>query len=338
MGRYDPTTRGGALANLLASLVGDLGPLPSSPKPRHRGGKLACDSCGKSPPKLLSCGRCNSSFYCGVACQKIHWRQAHWRVCKKHLCEARVREVMTRVGVHRRELVEASLEITGQRVEAACAVASAVLGGTLEPLDDDELIAAFKLVFGTNVKPKHLKYLGRDPSDASVMCHQIYDTLEMRLDGLGCVLDVRTHDSVRDLLRFVYASREVGAFLALADELLTPPFRLEAKCASLDSIRRRVEAAWAHHARSSRPDEELGRETDEHCATLARRDQRARSHGAHGRPAAWLQIRGHWLPKEAAKTLDDVCFEDGRRSPCRRRAAPARQLGLPALPENDILC
>lgn len=226
---------------------------------------------------------------------------------------------MTRLGVHRRELVEACLAVTGQRVDAACALASAYVSGNLETLSDDELIAAFKLVFRTNVKPKHLRELerllpcdSRPPQtkrrrvDLTTLCREVYDQIVASLDGLGCVFCLETHASVRDLLDYVYERwaddprepTKTAAFLALADELLTPP--VKKKLASeLEPMRRRVQAAWALCARLNYSD--LAEVEDEHCAGVARRAEKSRFHGAQRLDIAqWLRQRGHWLPKAAS--------------------------------------
>mmetsp|Transcript_9139 Transcript_9139/g.29047 ORF Transcript_9139/g.29047 Transcript_9139/m.29047 type:complete len:384 (-) Transcript_9139:28-1179(-) len=371
LGRYDPATRGGAVANVLASVVGDLVDprgsescgVGSSSRPcalgellggeasgSSRGGRRACEACGRSPPKLLSCSRCNSSFYCSVACQKVAWQRGHSRVCKRGLCEARLVEVTRRLGIDRRELAEACLEVTGQRVDAACAVASAYLSGSLPKwLRDDEVMAAFELVFGTNVKPKHLRELERllpaeDPPpagrkrrrvDAGVCC-ELYTDLRARIDGLGCVFALDAHASVVDLVDFVYCAAarpfatddQVAAFLALADELLTPPVR---STHDLEPLRRRVADAWAGTARLRWP--ELAAADDAHCASVARRAEKSRFHGAQ-RPDIneWLRHRGHWLPKAASV--------DGSPHPPTHYAEPRpthSRSALPTLHEDHSL-
>ncbi|KAJ8608572.1 hypothetical protein CTAYLR_005979 [Chrysophaeum taylorii] len=340
-GRFDPTVPGGAVANLLDSLVGDLvGTLPLC-------GKVACDTCGRQPPKLLSCGRCNSTFYCSVVCQKIDWERSHSRVCQRGLCEARSKEVMARVGVRAPDLVKACLAVTGQRVDAACAVASAYLSGSLVIMSDDELCAAFKLVFGTNVKPKHLRDLERllprdvrkkqrcaaptriprpppPPSKRRTRsfegvrerCAATYEKIVPLLPAMGVVTSndfEKPHASIRALVDYVYVQvskdlSNIAPFLALVDELLTPPIQYlqeeeeedDDEKAARDVLRREVTTTWAAFARA-KYDDLLGQEDDEHCASVARLAEKARFHGAQ-RPdiRKWLLEPGHWLPKSSS--------------------------------------
>ncbi|KAL8287531.1 hypothetical protein RQP46_003389 [Phenoliferia psychrophenolica] len=35
--------------------------------------RITCQNCGEDLEKILRCSRCNNSFYCNAACQKIHW-------------------------------------------------------------------------------------------------------------------------------------------------------------------------------------------------------------------------------------------------------------------------
>ena len=43
-----------------------------------------CSFCGKQgPKKLRKCTRCGKAQYCGIECQKKHWKD-HKKVCRKH--------------------------------------------------------------------------------------------------------------------------------------------------------------------------------------------------------------------------------------------------------------
>ena len=39
-----------------------------------------CAQCGEAGGELLRCSKCRSTFYCGAACQKSHWK-AHKKTC-----------------------------------------------------------------------------------------------------------------------------------------------------------------------------------------------------------------------------------------------------------------
>ena len=46
--------------------------------------KFSCENCGKSPAygeQLLRCGRCKRASYCGIDCQRAHWKVAHKAAC-----------------------------------------------------------------------------------------------------------------------------------------------------------------------------------------------------------------------------------------------------------------
>ncbi|KAG1657238.1 hypothetical protein FOA52_000441 [Chlamydomonas sp. UWO 241] len=52
----------------------------------------ACDCCGRVrplAPKLIACSGCKTSFYCGRACQKKHWKH-HKAVCEAHVRAAQM--------------------------------------------------------------------------------------------------------------------------------------------------------------------------------------------------------------------------------------------------------
>lgn len=287
---------------------------------------LACVACGRSPAKLLSCGRCNRTFYCSASCQRVHWRD-HRQRCTRVVCEIRTKEVVRRVGSSA-ELAETCLAVTGQRVDAACAVASALVSGNLVLTSDDELRQAFKLVFGTNVKSRHLRSLEAELpprrkkrklalSSVKGKAQALYLNLMTCLPGMAVVVstqDHRPHGTVRSLVDYVYSvlrdsdePHSVAAFLALVDELLTPPIRIDLPNCPMtkrelrtqhDQLRTDLVDAWADLARIAYPDDLDDDDDDLACAALARRQEKVRFHGAQ-RPDMdkWLLQPGHWLPK-----------------------------------------
>lgn len=303
------------VADVLTRLVG----VPAAPTVKI----LACDACGRRPAKLLSCGRCNRTFYCSSSCQRVDWRD-HRQRCTRVLCENRTKEVVRRVGSSV-QLAATCLAVTGQSVEAACAVASAVVSGSLVG-SDDELCLAFKLVFGTNVKSRHLRSLEEGLpakkrrkltlSSVKDKAQSLYFNLMTCLPGMAVVVSTqqqRPHDTVRSLVDHVYSAlcdsdqpHAVAAFLALADELLTPPIRFDLPNCPMskrelrtqhDQLRTDLLDAWADLARVAYPDD-LHANDNLACAALARRQEKVRFHGAQ-RPDMdkWLLQPGHWLPK-----------------------------------------
>jgi hypothetical protein len=47
--------------------------------------EMPCAGCGAVPerdvPRFRRCGACNAVAYCGVECQRLHWRRQHKREC-----------------------------------------------------------------------------------------------------------------------------------------------------------------------------------------------------------------------------------------------------------------
>ena len=59
-----------------------------------RTGRRACESCGRKPPKLLSCSRCCKRYYCSLECQRFDWRKSHRLVCEAAAVRARIDAVV----------------------------------------------------------------------------------------------------------------------------------------------------------------------------------------------------------------------------------------------------
>jgi hypothetical protein len=57
--------------------------IDSSPSTKKKSARKPCGSCGKLVGGTLKCGRCKSTCYCNLQCQKAHWKDGgHKQECR----------------------------------------------------------------------------------------------------------------------------------------------------------------------------------------------------------------------------------------------------------------